>query len=97
MKTFNPNFMKTIVILLIAALLCVACECEDQQRLTQLEIAWKKNDAQIKTVSNAIQVVDFGEDPDTYFILEDELSNLIFERAFIEIDIEILKRDSKCL
>ena len=92
----NKTMKKLIIACLLIVCVC-SCECEDQQRLNSYLIELGKVKDQIDQVSETLSHVSFEDDPFTYFIIEESLIDLVIKSAVIELDIDNLKKTSKCL
>jgi len=78
-------------------IILISCECEDANTLVKYNIELENTNKEINKLILSLETVSFEDEYQTYSVLEDELFNLMIQKAILQINIQIIERDSKCL
>lgn len=97
MKTII-RIILTVIIAAVMLLMIESCEsvCEDEIRYNGMQKEVASIEQEISKLEEAILFVDIKEDASEFLFLQDELLNLYIDKAFLEIDMEVLRQQSRC-
>lgn len=93
--------MKTLTSIIISALFMLivfSCneECEDEMKYKTLQKEVAGLQEQIETLQLQIGQLDIENDTAEYLELQEQIIDLYVMQAFLEIEMELLKNESRC-